>query len=125
MKIPKNATNGDVFKIVFPSLKAKTSSASEYDMMVKFPESYAIIAKTWWDAPYTESEVKKMKIGKFKVDIYYDMRCDKCYEYRSNIAWLVPSLTVKPTSEILKLEGWTFKDGKQLCPYCSGKRVRN
>lgn len=60
-----------------------------------------------------------MKIGKFKMEIQYDMKCDKCGECRSSIGWSTLFLSTKPTSEILKKEGWTVKDGRQLCPLCN------
>lgn len=70
-----------------------------------------------------------MIIGRFKLEIQYDMQCDACGEYRSNIGYLT-RLSTKPTSKILKLEGWTIisrelSDGTkiklQLCPNCSRK----
>lgn len=60
-----------------------------------------------------------MKIGKFNMEIMYDMHCNKCGEYRSNIGWLT-SLSTKPTSKILIKEGWRVIDGiGQVCPKCA------
>ena len=61
-----------------------------------------------------------MNIGKFRMEIQYDMKCSRFGEYRSNIGWLTWSLAVKPTAADLRKEGWTIKDGQQLCPRCSG-----
>ena len=68
-----------------------------------------------------------MKIGKFKIELQYDMQCDICGEYRSNIHFY-NKLSVKPTVKELRKEGWEIiqnklKDGTvidlQICPNCS------
>lgn len=61
-----------------------------------------------------------MKIGKFKASLIYNFRCDKCGEFRSNIGWSTISIFTKPTSKILRKEGWNYVEGVgQLCPECS------
>lgn len=45
-----------------------------------------------------------MKIGKFKIELQYDMQCDICGEYRSNIHFY-NKLSDKPTVKELKKEG--------------------
>ncbi len=61
-----------------------------------------------------------MKIGKFNMEIMYDMHCNKCGEYRSNIGWSTLSLSTKPTSKILKKESWRVIDSiGQVCPKCA------
>ena len=42
-----------------------------------------------------------MKIGKFEMDIIYDITCNKCGESRINIGYIKP-LFAKPTSKDLK-----------------------
>lgn len=68
-----------------------------------------------------------MKIGKFKIELQYDMQCAICGEYRSNIHFC-NRLSDKPTAKELREEGWKIiqnklKDGTvvdlQICPKCS------
>lgn len=62
-----------------------------------------------------------MKIGKFKLQVQYDMCCAICGEYRSNIGFSMP-MSKKPTVSDLKLEGWNVVDGiGNICPNCNNK----
>lgn len=58
IEIPKNATNGDVIKVLFPNLKIKYTDTDEYTNKPNFVElivENTIITKMpadRWDAPY-------------------------------------------------------------------------
>ena len=73
-----------------------------------------------------------MKIGKFKIELQYDMQCDICGEYRSNI-YFYYKLSDKPTAKELRQEGWGIIQNKlkngtvidlQICPRCNNKSKR-
>ena len=57
-----------------------------------------------------------MKIGKFEMDVIYDITCNKCGKSRINIGYIKPLFT-KPTSKDLKEEGWSFEEEVgNVCP---------
>ena len=77
---------------------------------------------------------RNMEIGKFRIDLQYDMKCDICGNYRSVIGCSSLFMSVKPTVKTLRSEGWnivpfTRPDGSetelQLCPYCNSKTLEN
>ena len=64
IEIPKDATNGDILKIVFPNLEIANESLNNDNLTgilayygggtVKRNNHY--FARDWWNAPYKESE---------------------------------------------------------------------
>ena len=47
--IPKNATNGDMIKAMFPNAKANVFVK---EVGVKGLDTYSTFTKKWWNAPY-------------------------------------------------------------------------
>jgi hypothetical protein len=47
--IPKNATNGDMIKAMFPNAKA---SVFVKGVGVKGLDTYSVFTKKWWNSPY-------------------------------------------------------------------------
>jgi hypothetical protein len=49
MKIPDNATNGDVIKLVFPNLNGKVK---EHTVIARTADSLIIFDLQWWNKKY-------------------------------------------------------------------------
>lgn len=57
--IPDNATNGDMIKTMFPSIKIDFETYTKSEV-VHFRDGDAEFSHDWWNAPYkVESEVKE------------------------------------------------------------------
>ncbi len=58
----------------------------------------------------------------FKINKYYDIRCDKCLMARSvdiNGGLGMWELDAKSFRDKLRREGWKSQQNRNLCPYCA------
>ncbi len=56
--IPKNATNGDMIKAMFPRTKIRWITQNRIGITVENNQDYITeFELDWWNAPYKESEV--------------------------------------------------------------------
>lgn len=52
-----------------------------------------------------------------KVEVLYDICCDVCFDHYSSSNGFVRG-SKNAMKKIAKEKGWTFKDGKNICPLC-------
>lgn len=67
--IPEGATNGDAIKIMFPDAIISESEDTvhlKYPTVNSDPLFFVQVSKRWWNAPYRESEEKKMAHDKLE-----------------------------------------------------------
>lgn len=58
IEIPKNATNGDVIKVMFPLVEVKEKN-NGYEVYFGIGTASQYFNYQWWNALYKESEVKE------------------------------------------------------------------
>lgn len=54
IEIPKNATNGDAIKALFPNIE--TFEPNKYEIAIKQNLGWLAFKKDWWNAPYKENK---------------------------------------------------------------------
>jgi len=62
-----------------------------------------------------------MPKAKLKIDTYYDVQCDKCAFNRSSDYKHGMEISLSLIRALSKTEGWTIKEGKNICPSCNIK----